>query len=438
MRDTERRFMNKRIAVLMVVVAFAIGFSISSISLAEKDEDLDDIYKELELFSDTVSIIRSDYVEEPKSKDLIYGALKGMLSALDPYSQFMDPDTYNEMKVETEGEFGGIGIEITIKDDLLTIIAPIDGTPAYKVGLKPNDKIVKIEDKITRDLTLIEAVKMLRGKPGTDVKITVLREKERKLLDFTITRSIIKLESIKRSEIVKDDIGYIRLVEFQEKTQGDLEANLRKLEKKGMKGLILDLRNNPGGLLNAAVDVSDKFLEEDKVIVSTKGRVKNQDFIFKSKTRKKHLGYPMVILINGGSASASEIVAGAIKDHKRGLIMGTKSFGKGSVQTVVPLSDGSAVRLTTSKYFTPSGKPIREDGITPDIIVEYKEPEKLQEGNKEEIFDELLEEKKPQEVKKPDKKEKKDKLIKEEKKEYDNQILSAVDVLKGIIIYGEK
>jgi len=438
MRDTERRFMNKRIAAVMVVVAFAIGFSISSISFAEKNEGPDDIYKELELFSDTVSIIRSDYVEEPKSKDLIYGALKGMLSALDPYSQFMDPDTYNEMKVETEGEFGGIGIEITIKDDLLTIIAPIDGTPAYKVGLKPNDKIVKIEDKITRDLTLIEAVKMLRGKPGTDVKITVLREKERKLLDFTITRSIIKLESIKRSEIVKDDIGYIRLVEFQEKTQGDLEANLRKLEKKGMKGLILDLRNNPGGLLNSAVDVSDKFLEEDKVIVSTKGRVKNQDFIFKSKSRKKHLGYPMVILINGGSASASEIVAGAIKDHKRGIIMGTKSFGKGSVQTVVPLSDGSAVRLTTSKYFTPSGKAIREDGITPDIIVEYKELEKIQEENKEAIFDELLEEKKPDKVKKPDKKEEKDKLSKTKEKEYDNQILSAVDVLKGIIIYGEK
>ena len=438
MKDMERRFMNRRIAALMVVVAFTIGFLISNISFAEKSDGPDDIYKELELFSDTVSIIRSDYVEEPKSKDLIYGALKGMLSALDPYSQFMDPDTYNEMKVETEGEFGGIGIEITIKDDLLTIISPIDGTPAYKVGLKAGDKIVKINGKITRDLTLIESVKILRGKPGTDVEVTVLREKERKLLDFTITRSIIKLESIKRSEIIKDDIGYVRLVEFQEKTKRDMEMSLRKLEKQGMKGLILDLRNNPGGLLNSAVEVSDKFLEEDKVIVSTKGRVESQNFIFKSKGLKKHLTYPMVILINGGSASASEIVAGAMKDHKRGIIMGTKSFGKGSVQTVVPLSDGSAVRLTTSKYFTPSGKPIREDGITPDIIVEYKEPEKLQEGNKEEIFDELLEEKKPQEVKKPDKKEKKDKLIKEEKKEYDNQILSAVDVLKGIIIYGEK
>ena len=431
MRDVERRLMNKRMAAVMMVVTFAIGFLISSISLAEKDEGQDDIYKELELFSDTVSIIRSDYVEEPKSKDLIYGALKGMLSALDPYSQFMDPDTYNEMKVETEGEFGGIGIEITIKDDLLTIIAPIDDTPAYKVGLEAGDKIVKINGEITRDLTLIESVKLLRGKPGTDVKVTVFREKERKLLDFTITRSIIKIESIKRSEIIKDDIGYIRLIEFQEKTKRDLETSLRKLEKQGMKGLILDLRNNPGGLLNAAVDVSDKFLEEDKVIVSTKGRVENQNFIFKSKGRKKHLIYPMVILINGGSASASEIVAGAMQDHKRGIIIGTKSFGKGSVQTVMPLSDGSAVRLTTSKYFTPSGQAIREDGITPDIIVEYKETPRVDEEGKEAIFDDLLEEKKDEKVEKPEQK-------KEEKKEYDNQILSAVDVLKGIIIYGEK
>jgi len=430
-RDMERRFMNKRIAAVMVVAAFAIGFLISNVSLAEKDLGPDDIYKELELFSDTVSIIRSDYVEKPKSKDLIYGALKGMLSALDPYSQFMDPDTYNEMKVETEGEFGGIGIEITIKDDLLTIIAPIDDTPAYKVGLKAGDKIVKINGEITRDLTLIESVKLLRGKPGTDVKVTVLREKERKLLDFTITRSIIKIESIKRSEIIKDDIGYIRLIEFQEKTKRDLETSLRKLEKQGMKGLILDLRNNPGGLLNAAVDVSDKFLEEDKVIVSTKGRVENQNFTFKSKGRKKHLTYPMVILINGGSASAAEIVAGAMQDHKRGIIIGTKSFGKGSVQTVMPLSDGSAVRLTTSKYFTPSGRAIREDGITPDIIVEYKEALRVDAEDKEAIFDDLLEEKKDESLEKLEQK-------KEEKKEYDNQILSAVDVLKGIIIYGEK
>lgn len=415
--------MNKKIIILVIL---AVGLLAYGIGLAEKTQKSDDLYKELELFSDAVSIIRSDYVEEAASKDLIYGAMKGMLSSLDPYSQFMDPDTYNEMKIETEGEFGGIGIEITIKDNLLTIISPIDDTPAHKVGLKAGDKIVKINGEITRDFTLIEAVKKLRGKPGTDVAVTVLREVEKRLLDFTITRSIIKLESIKRSEVIGSDIGYIRLVEFQEKTGRDLERSLRKLEKKNIKGLILDLRNNPGGLLDAAVDTAEKFLEKDKVIVSTKGRVEDQNFIFKSKNRNKHLDYPLVVLVNGGSASGSEIVAGAIQDHKRGIILGTKSFGKGSVQTVIPLSDGSAVRLTTSKYFTPDGRTIHDEGIVPDIVVEYRETEEVEEKSKDlQVFDELLEDKK-------------DKESKEKKtKAYDNQILSAVDVLKGIIIYNE-
>jgi len=392
----------KKITILIIAFVFSFGFFISNISSAEKEQKSDNLYKELELFSDAVSIIRSDYVEEPPSKDLIYGALKGMLSSLDPYSQFMDPDMYNEMKIETEGEFGGIGIEITIKDNLLTIISPLDGTPADKVGLKAGDKIVKIENEITRDLTLLEAVKKLRGKPGTKVNITVLREAEKKLLDFTIIRSIIKIDSIKKAEVIDDDIGYIRLVEFQEKTHKELEKNLRDLEKKEIKGLILDLRNNPGGLLDASVEVGRKFLGDGKTIVSTKGRVENQNFMFKSKNKKPHADYPMVVLINGGSASASEIVAGAIQDHKRGIIMGTKSFGKGSVQTVVPLSDGSAVRLTTSKYFTPDGHSIHEKGIIPDIIVEYKESLKKEEDKDKElvILEELLEEDKDKEPEK--------------------------------------
>lgn len=406
-----------------IILVIALIFSLTlNLSFAEKEQETDDLYKQLELFSNTVSIIRSDYVEEPPPKDLIYGALKGMLSSLDPYSQFMDPDMYNEMRIDTEGEFGGIGIEITIKDNLLTIISPLDGTPADKVGLKAGDKIVKIEDEITRDLTLLEAVKKLRGAPGTKVNITVLRESEKKLLDFAIMRSIIKIDSIKKAEIINDDIGYIRLVEFQEKTHKDLETSLRDLEKKGIKGLILDLRNNPGGLLDSSVEVSKKFLENGKIIVSTKGRVETQNFMFKSNNKKPHSDYPMVVLINGGSASASEIVAGALKDHKRGIIMGTKSFGKGSVQTVVPLSDGSAVRLTTSKYFTPNGISIHGTGIMPDIMVEYKEFLKKEEAEDKELiaFEELLEEEK------------------EEKPQYDNQILSAVDVLKGIIIYSDK
>jgi len=421
--------MDKKITMALMVVALAAGFLVSNVGFAEKEDKTDDLYKQLELFSNAVSLIRSDYVEEPGSKDLIYGAMAGMLSSLDPYSQFMDPDMYNEMKIETEGEFGGIGIEITIKDDLLTIITPIDDTPAYNVGLKAGDKIVKINGEITKDLTLMGAVKKLRGKPGTDVKVTVLRESEKKLLDFTITRSIIKIDSIKKTEIIEPGIGYIRLSEFQEKTYLELEKGLRKLEGEGMKGFILDLRNNPGGLLEAAIDTADKFLEPDKIIVSTKGRVKNQNIVFKSKDRNKHLDYPMVVLINGGSASASEIVAGAIQDHKRGLLMGTKSFGKGSVQTVVPLSDGSAVRLTTSKYFTPEGRSIHGEGIVPDIVVRYKEPAKTESTEEgADIFDELLS---------PEKDEGKEiQAEKEKQKKYDNQILSAVDVLKGIIIYG--
>ncbi|MBU0759572.1 MAG: S41 family peptidase [Candidatus Omnitrophica bacterium] len=422
--------MSRKFVLIVSVACFAIGLLVSNKGLAEKASKTDSIYKELELFSDAVSIIRSDYVEEPQAKDLIYGALKGMLSSLDPYSQFMDPDTYNEMKIETEGEFGGIGIEITIQDDLLTIITPIDDTPAFEAGLKAGDKIVKIEGEITRDLTLIDAVKKLRGKPGTQVNITILRESEKKLLDFSITRSVIKLESIKKAEIIESGIGYIRLSEFQEKTQRDLEESLRKLEMEGMKALILDLRNNPGGLLDSAVDVAGKFLEEGQVVVSTKGRVENQNLVFKSKNKNRHLDYPLLVLVNGGSASASEIVAGAMQDLGRGLIMGTKSFGKGSVQTVVPMSDGSAVRLTTSKYFTPNGCSIHGEGITPDIVVEYEEQPKEEEkkGNDSlKVFEGLVGQEKGAEKKEETR-----------KKEYDNQVASAIDVLKGIIIYNQK
>ena len=424
--------MRKRTVLVLLIIGFVAGaISVYNISFAEKQKAPDDLYKELELFSDAISIIRTDYVEEKKSKDLMYGALKGMLSSLDPYSQFMDPETYNEMKIETEGEFGGIGIEITLKDDLLTIISTIDDTPAYKAGLKAGDKIVKIDGTITKDLTLIEAVKKLRGKPGTDVNIIVLRESEKKLMEFTITRSIIKIASIKKAEILEPGIGYIRLVEFQENTPRDLSDALKKLEAENMKGLVLDLRNNPGGLLDVAVDVAGKFLEEGEMVVYTKGRVENQNIEFKSRNKNNHLDYPMIVLINSGSASASEIVAGAMQDHKRGLILGTKSFGKGSVQTVVPLSDGSAVRLTTSKYFTPKGRSIHGEGIMPDITVEYEERSvKDKEIDKETaIFEKLLDEKQKTEQ---------EKIAEKKKEELDNQLLRAVDVLKGIVIYSGK
>ncbi|MBU4141134.1 MAG: S41 family peptidase [Candidatus Omnitrophica bacterium] len=395
----------------------------------------DDFYKEIELFTDALTLIRSDYAEETKYKDLIYGALKGMLRSLDPYSQFLDPDAYKEVKVETEGEFGGLGIEIAIKDGLLTVITPIDDTPAYQAGLKADDRIVKIEGEITRDITLMEAVRKLRGKPGTEVTVTVMREGAEKLLDFTITRDIIKIKSIRRAKLFEENIGYIRLSEFQERSPQDMEKELRNLEKTGMDSLILDLRNNPGGLLDSAVKVAEKFIPPGKVIVSTRGRKAEQGMVFKSRARGKHRTYPLIVLISKGSASGSEIVAGAIQDYKRGILLGTKTFGKGSVQTVIPLVDGSALRLTTSKYFTPSGRCIHEKGIEPDVEVEFQEREFKEISPEESVFEK---------VKKEDK-EIQEKEVKTTLRDfmqvqgfYDNQLVRAVDLLKGLKLYKER
>lgn len=382
----------------------------------------EDIYKQLELFSDALSMVRSEYVDNVKSKDLIYGALKGMVQSLDKFSEFMDPESYSEMKVETEGEFGGIGIEIAIKDDILTVIAPIDDTPAYKAGLKAGDRVVKINKDITRGITLLEAVKKLRGKPGTPVAITVLREGESKILDFTITRDIIKVKSIKNPKILEDKIAYIKLSIFQERSARDLEDALTELEKQGMDSLILDLRSDPGGLLNVAAEVAGKFLTAGEMIVYTKGRDNKQEMEFRVKEKKARTDYPMVILVDQGSASASEIVAGALQDHKRAVLVGMKTFGKGSVQTVIPLSDGSAIRLTTSKYYTPNGRSIHGQGIMPDIVVEMK-PTKKEDSSKqspEEVFEKLEEQPKGPSVK---------------KEEYDNQLQSAIDVIKTMRIY---
>ena len=300
--------------IVLWAALFIIVANFTYLAIAKEKED--SIYEELPLLADTISIVQSDYVEEVKPRELIYGALQGMLSSLDKHSQFMDPDMYKEMKVETKGEFGGLGIVITIKDDLLTIISPIEDTPAYKVGIKAGDKIIKIDGESTKDITLMDAVKRMRGKPRTQCLLTVLREGEQRLLDFTITRAIIKIKSVKEAKLIEDKIGYIRIIEFQEKTPKDLEKALKDLERRGMESLILDLRNNPGGLLNVAVKVADKFFSRGEVIVSTRGRRPEQNIVFKSTSRGTRRGYPLVILINEGSASASEIVAGAIKDHK--------------------------------------------------------------------------------------------------------------------------
>lgn len=327
-------------------------------------------FKQIELFTDVLHLVRRSYVEEVELKDLVYGAIDGMLATLDPHSSFLTPEMYQEMEVDTKGEFGGLGIEITMRDRILTIVSPIEDTPAFKAGLQAGDQILKIGDKLTKNMNIMQAVKLMRGPKGTDVTITVVREGLAKPMEYTITRAIIQVRSV-RSNLLEGGYGYIRLAQFQKRTGDDLALALKKLRqenKNDLAGLVLDLRNNPGGLLDQAVAVSDLFLKEG-LIVYTEGREAGTKVRFSAKANGTEPDYPMVVLINGGSASASEIVAGALHDHDRALIMGTQSFGKGSVQTIIPLGDKSGLRLTTARYFTPDGISIQATGITPDIEV---------------------------------------------------------------------
>jgi len=354
---------------LLVVLTLSLGGSAAS-----KVTDNAATYEQLRLFTEVLSIVQNQYVDEVPPKDLIYNAIKGTLRGLDPHSSFLDPDSYREMQVETSGSFGGLGIEITLKDDILTVVAPIDGTPAYRAGLHTGDRIIKIDGLATKDMQLADAVKRMRGKPGTKVVITIVREGWAEPKDIDLVREQIRVQSVKSVEI-GDGIEYLKLRQFQEQSPHDMDTALDKFAKDGMKALILDLRNNPGGLLTAAVEVSEKFIEDGKLVVYTEGRVRNQNMRFSAHAKKGYIQMPMVILINQGSASASEIVAGALQDWGRAVIVGTQSFGKGSVQTIIPLSDGSGLRLTTAKYFTPKGRSIHGKGITPDIVVELpKEP----------------------------------------------------------------
>jgi len=335
---------------------------------------IEDTYEKLKTLTEILSLIQSNYVDDVNSKELIYGAVKGMLETLDPHSSFMPPEAFKEMQVETHGSFGGLGIEITVKDRFLTVVAPIEGTPADRAGIQPGDRIVKIEGQITKDLTLLDAVRKLRGPKGSKVTISILREGSPELMDVTLVREVIEVKSV-RSKDLGDGIYYVRLASFQERTSKDLERVLEQAQTAGTTALILDLRNDPGGLLNQAVAVGDMFLDKGQLIVYTQGRIKNQDLRFTAEHSNGLPKWPMVVLVNGGSASASEIVAGALQDWKRAVLLGTKTFGKGSVQTVIPLSDGSGLRLTTAKYFTPRGRSIHGTGIMPDIIVEPPKPE---------------------------------------------------------------
>jgi len=353
------------VSALLLVLTLSLGGGVAS-----KSQDPSATYENLKLFTEVLSIIQNQYVDEVPSKDLIYSAIKGTLRGLDPHSSFLDPEMYKEMQVETSGSFGGLGIEITLKDDVLTVVAPIEGTPAYRAGIHPGDRIVKIEGLTTKDMQLTDAVKRMRGKPGTKVTISVVREGWTEPKDFEITREQIRVQSVKNMQL-EPGIEYIRLRQFQEQTASDLDTALEKYSKESkIQGLILDLRNNPGGLLTSSVEVAEKFLDAGRLVVYTEGRVRNQNMRFQANAKRVYADFPIVVLVNQGSASASEIVAGALQDWGRAIVLGVQTFGKGSVQTIIPLSDGSGLRLTTAKYFTPKGRSIHGKGITPDILVE--------------------------------------------------------------------
>ncbi len=331
-------------------------------------DDMQETYKNLEVFSNVLSIVQQNYVDDIDTKEALEGAIKGMLTSLDPHSSFMKPDDFKELQVETKGSFSGIGIEITIKDYMLTVVSPIEDTPAFKAGIEAGDRIVKIEGESVKDMSLLEAVKKLRGPKGSEVTISVHREGRADLQEFTIVRDVIPIHSV-RSNIMEPGYGYIRVTNFQRKTSQDMQKALDDLVKEGkLNGLVLDLRNNPGGLLDSSVKMVDIFLDKG-LIVSTKGRLKEQNMEFSAHSGGSEYDFPIVILVNSGTASASEIVAGALQDHKRALILGTQSFGKGSVQTIIPMADGAGLRLTTARYYTPSGTSIQATGITPDVVV---------------------------------------------------------------------
>jgi carboxyl-terminal processing protease len=372
--------MKRRVLFGVVTVVLSANLLIgarlylSTAQAAEKDS----AYPSIELFSYVMEKVRKDYVDGQNAtyQDLVYGALKGMLNSLDPHSEFMDPEKYKELQNDTQGAFGGLGITIAMKDNFVTVVAPMEDTPGFKAGILSGDRIVKIDGKSTEKMGLQDAVKTLRGDPGTDVRITLLRPSTGMVREYHLTRATINVDMVKdingkkEFPLPENKIGYVHLVQFGEKTSDDLEVALKKLKGQGMQALILDLRWNPGGLLEQAVDVCEKFLPRGELVVTTEGRNPAQNSVRKAMGRGDELkNMPIVVLVNLGSASASEIVAGCLQDLKRAIILGEKTFGKGSVQSILPLADGSALRLTTAKYYTPSHKVIHEEGITPDILV---------------------------------------------------------------------
>ncbi|GAB1401423.1 S41 family peptidase [Elusimicrobiota bacterium] len=359
---------NKFFSVVLGIIILA------SVNIYSKS---DETYDTLRMMIDIMEIIDVNYVDTTKPKDLVIGAINGVVRTLDPYSQFMDEKSYKEMKTETQGSYGGIGLRITMQDNILTVLTPMADTPAYFAGILPDDKIIKIDSTSTDGMSSDEAVKLMRGNPGTKVVLTIFRPSTKQELVFELKRKDIKIETVKK-QMLEDNIGYIRLSEFNAQSAGDISKMLKELTKDGMTSLILDLRNNPGGLLDSAIEICGLFIKEDSLVVSTKGREKIQEQHYVTKKKPLYPDLPVIILINRGSASASEIVAGTLQDYKRVLVIGSNSFGKGSVQTIIPLSDGNALRLTIAKYYLPSGRTIAQRtekkdikrGLEPDIKIE--------------------------------------------------------------------
>jgi carboxyl-terminal processing protease len=363
-----RKF-GKYFGMALALAVFVAGFVVGDLTTSRNAAQATVAYSKLKLFGDVLSVVQNSYVEEVSSDNLIKGAITGMIHTLDPHSSYLTPEMLKQVEVETKGTFGGLGIEIGMKDGFLTVIAPIEDTPAARAGLQAGDRIVRIENESTKNMNVMDAVKRLRGEPGTKVTIAVVRESSTDAKVYTITRDIIKVKSV-RSKYLGDGIGYIRLAQFQQDSHAEVERAIQGFlkEKDGLKGLVLDLRNNPGGLLDQAVKIADEFIDSG-LIVYTDGRVEAQKTKYAAHKDGTYTGFPIVVLVNAGSASASEIVAGALQDHGRAIILGQRTFGKASVQTILPLDDGSALRLTTARYYTPNGRSIQAKGIEPDILV---------------------------------------------------------------------
>lgn len=420
-------FKNLKFSLINLLV-----FKLSLLFMGVLVANQQDVYKQLNLFGEVYERVRSEYVEEIKDKDLIEAAINGMLQSLDPHSSYLNSDSFEEMKVQTKGEFGGLGIEVTMENGLVKVVSPIDETPAAKAGIQSGDYISHIDEEAVMGLTLSEAVDKMRGPVNTPILITVIRKGEEPF-DVKIIRDIIKITSVKIQ--VHEEVGYLRITSFTQKTYKNLIKEFSKLEKQmsgNMKGLVLDLRNNPGGLLDQAISVSDAFLDRGE-IVSTRGRETNTEQRFNATKGDITKGIPIVVLINGGSASASEIVAGALQDHKRGILLGTSTFGKGSVQTIIPVSSKGAIRLTTARYYTPSGKSIQAKGIEPDIFVPQSKLEVLETSNerKESSLRGHLDEKDSD----TEKSENEDISETENTLKDDYQLNRAIDLIKSINVY---